>query len=74
MAQIGVPKLSELVFFLFVILINRTCFFLFVILINDFVFNMPCFSTLYADDTTHITSSKNIEDLIRKYKNKMPLA
>lgn len=55
-AQIGVPQLSELGFFLFVILIN------------DFVFNMPCFSTLYADDTAHFTSSKNIEDLIRKIK------
>lgn len=41
---------------------------------NGFVFNMPCFSTLYADDTTHFTSSKTIEDLIRRYKNKMPLA
>lgn len=62
MAKIGVPQLSELGFFLFVILINV------------FVFNMPCFSTLYADDTTHFTSSKNIEDLIKKYKNKMSLA
>lgn len=48
--------------------------FLFVISMNGFTFNRHCLSTLYADDTTVSTSSKNIEDLLRKENIAMQIA
>lgn len=40
--------------------------FLFVVFVNDFYVNVPCFSVLYADDTTLLSSDKDFNNIKNK--------